>query len=174
MKTFFFIIFCVFSLISFSQTNFEWEKNQEVVKSKSEFYSDTKSFIAENFNSANDVIQNDDKDNGIIIVKAISVQKPGTFYGDIFKYSYLIKFQMKDSLCRIIITNVQCFEAYHIYDGQLTNVPCIPPYEGDEIPVKVGAVISKKKAKEMMISLKSELQNIFDKYIVYIQEKHTF
>ena len=60
--------------LSYSQTNFQWEKIDSVNKSKAQIYSDTKMFIAEVWKSANSVIQNDDKESGLILVKGSTIK----------------------------------------------------------------------------------------------------
>jgi hypothetical protein len=61
--------------IANGQANFKWEVTDSSKKSASEIYSETKMFIAKTWKSSNEVIQNDDKEAGIILVKAISLQK---------------------------------------------------------------------------------------------------
>lgn len=56
----------------YSQENFKWDIVTEVPGlSKNELYSITKMFIAKTWKSANNVIQNDDKDAGQILVRVI-------------------------------------------------------------------------------------------------------
>lgn len=59
---------------SFAQTNFKWEKIDSVAKTKSQLYSDTKMFIAETWKSSKDVIQNDDKEGGVLLIRGISIR----------------------------------------------------------------------------------------------------
>jgi|WetSurMetagenome_2_1015567.scaffolds.fasta_scaffold540464_2 hypothetical protein len=56
---------------SFGQVNFIWEKTDSIPMTKSQLYSTTKMFIAEFLNSPKEaVILNDDKEAGVIFVKA--------------------------------------------------------------------------------------------------------
>jgi len=59
---------------AFGQSTFRIERVDSVSKTKSQIYSDTKMFIAETWKSANDVIQNDDKENGMILIKGVTIQ----------------------------------------------------------------------------------------------------
>ena len=65
------------SMIScvFSQNQFKWEKIDSIGKTKEQLYTDTKIFIANTWKSSQDVLQNDDKDSGIIILRGSSRQK---------------------------------------------------------------------------------------------------
>jgi hypothetical protein len=67
--------------------NFKWEKMDSVSKTKAQIYTDTKMFISEAWKSAKDVIQNDDKDGGVILVKGISSPKIN-FMMNAYEYVY--------------------------------------------------------------------------------------
>ncbi len=71
-KMLFFIAASLITLSSIAQVDFRWEKIDSVDKSKSQIYSDTKMAIAELWKSAQSVIQNDDKEGGMILVKGAS------------------------------------------------------------------------------------------------------
>jgi hypothetical protein len=65
----FFFLLLLFTLNSLAQSNFEWVKTDSIQKTKEQIYSATKMFIAETWKSSKEVIQNDDKDGGIILIK---------------------------------------------------------------------------------------------------------
>lgn len=71
-------------------------------KSKNDLYILLKSWIAEKYVSANKVIQVDDKEAGLIIVKGIFQ------YDDWITYSqhHMLKFQIKDNKFRVTLTNI--------------------------------------------------------------------
>lgn len=146
----------------FAQTNFQWEKIDSVQKSKAQIYSDTKMFIADYWKSANTVIQNDDKDGGMILVKAVNIQHLDYQMNDhIWTYSYTVKFFMKDGKYRVIIENVFCQSARcGNFDWPLMPV-------SDSYPVERGlreTGLNNERYTEVMLSLKVELQNIINSY----------
>ena len=173
MKKIFFTTTALFLFtLTFGQTNFKWEKVDSIQKTKSKIYSDTKMFIAETWKSSKEVIQNDDKDGGIILIKAISIKKVAHMGGDyVYVYNYNVTFKMKDNKYKIIIDNVSCESAY----GSPSNVAHskIEPFDEDNCPeLKTTPnefALPKKKAITMMTSLKNELQTIIDNYDKYIK-----
>jgi len=64
MKKVFIVLSLCLSQIVFAQNDFKWETIDSTFNSKDQLYSLTKTFIAEKWKSANDVIQNDDKEGG--------------------------------------------------------------------------------------------------------------
>jgi hypothetical protein len=158
------------TLTSYGQITFQWEKTDSVTKTKDQIYSDTKMFIAETWKSSKDVIQNDDKEAGVILIKGINVQTFSSGIADITKYTfkYNITFRMKDNKYKIIINEVSCIDG--ICEGYQRKL--IQPFEGIENAPSVMGV-SKKKSTEMMVSLKQDLQSIVDQYISYIKTPKT-
>lgn len=165
-------ILSILILISFSaisQTNFEWEKMDTISKSKSQIYSDTKMFIAETWKSSKAVIENDDKDGGIILIKGNSI-KSDTYSLALFEYifRYNVTFRMKDNKYKINIDNVYCEFA----KGGNKQIKNIQPFDGDNCPdtnAGWGGGLPKKKMIILMASLKNDLQLIIDNYIQYIK-----
>jgi hypothetical protein len=156
----------------FSQNQFKWEKIDTIGKTKEQLYTDTKIFIANTWKSSQDVLQNDDKDSGIIILRGSSSQKINylltTFH---YIYSYTVTFKMKDNKYKISIDNVFCDKAYLI--GKIDNNICkIEPFDGEYIKCKRGfmgnATLPENKALELMEKLKSEINYIFYGYELYI------
>lgn len=159
-------------LNSFSQTDFKWEKTDSVAKTKTQIYSDTKLFIAESWKSAQDVIQNDDKESGMILIKGIIKEEivyglsPYTYY-----YGYTVTFLMKDNKFKILLNNVTCNTTVAPVGARYT-IPCLPPFEGENYPdVPNWANLSKKKQKELMSNLKADLQGIVDSYLISIKKQ---
>ncbi len=149
--------------VSVSQTNFQWEKIDSLNKSKSQIYSDTKMFIAESWKSAKNVIQNDDKESGMILVKGGS-SKSCIYLLNLhnFSFSYTVKFFMKENKFRIQIDNVIMTShtcAGHVW-GTITP---IDNFDGNES-------LSARLGNEIFTELKGELQSIFDSYLEYIKK----
>ncbi|MEI6141786.1 MAG: DUF4468 domain-containing protein [Mariniphaga sp.] len=145
---------------SFGQVNFIWEKTDSIPMNKSQLYSATKMFIAEILNSSNEAfILNDDKEAGVILVKAFA-------YGlaekaDIYTFDYNVTFKMKDGKYKIMIDNVQCSSAIR---GE-----CIEPIDGNPYPKKLRG-ISNKRAVSMLADLKWNLQMIVHVYEVEVKK----
>ena len=175
MKKILITLLIVISNIAYSQKNFIWEKIDSTSKTKSEIYSLTKMFIAEKWKSAKDVIQNDDKDGGNILIKGIVVEyNTSAMFSMDYTYSYMVTFKMKDYKIFIGIKNVNCVRC--IRAGKYEK-PCIEPFDGDDCPSTGsfnGDGMSKKKTIEMMKNLKNDLQQIIDSYCKYINTNNNF
>ncbi len=116
MKKLFIIIFLLSSYIGMTQSLPISEKTGEVSifkilelpeLSKEQIYSNTKRWIAINFKDSQEVIQLDNKEDGLIICKAVFTvsissfgQKPG---GHVY---YDLIFQIRDNRMRVEVTNV--------------------------------------------------------------------
>jgi len=161
------IVILIFSTQkSFSQTNFEWDVIiDSLTETQSNLYSKTKLFIAETWNSAQNVIQNDDAEKGLILVKGISNQN--LFYQlseHKWNFSYTVKFMLKENKCRIIINNVYCVEARTgKFDWPLVPVSDNYPADGWK-----KTSLSDKRYLELMSNLKSDLQKIVTSYNSYL------
>ncbi len=178
---------------AFTQANFKWEKVDSVAKTKAQIYSDTKMFIAQTWQPAYSVqdkgaiatqvlfgfgeiykniadekhsIQNDDKENGSILVKG-EIELRSTFMMNVhvYKYSYTATFMMKENKCRIVLDNVHCIYAHcAAYDW-----PLIEPCDEGTCGGYGETGVPQGKLTEMMASLKAQLQNIVDSYGKYVQ-----
>jgi hypothetical protein len=145
--------------------SFIFTKTDTISKTKDQLYSDTKMFIAKEWKSSKDVIQNDDKENGVILIKGISQQFMSvTMAGYKFIYSYSVTFKIKDGKYKIIIDNVYCSDAY--MTTSTYHADKIQPNQ--DLPKMYSYKPFKTKIPEMMESLKSELQSIIDSYSSYI------
>ena len=146
-----------------AQVDFQWEKIDSVNKSKSQIYSDTKMAIAELWRSAQNVIQNDDKEGGMILVKGTSV-KSCTYLlnAHYFTFSYTVRFFMKENKFKIQIDNVSMTS----HTCGVHTWPTIQPvdnFEGNQN-------LSAKRGNEIFGQLKKDLQSIIDNYIDYIKK----
>ena len=164
MKTFFAIGLLFIGLMSFGQSNFKWDVVIDSLdNNKSELYSKSKTFIKEARKSANDVIQNDDKEGGVIFVKGLNFQSLRYKASDHrWRFSYSIKFLMKDYECRIIIDDVLCTSA----KVGSYNWPKMPV--ADSYPESKGIRITgvnKVRYTTIMDSLKGELQFVVNSYV---------
>jgi len=148
---------------SFAQKDFQWDVIDTISKTKSEIYTDTKLFIAETWNSAQSVIQNDDKEGGVILVKGIT--KVSTFFQlnpHDYTYKYTVKFFQKEGRFKIVLDEVHCTSAL----CQMNEWPKVEPTE--DYSKKVGGVPT-KRLEPMMIELKANLQAIVDAYLIKIK-----
>lgn len=157
--------------VSFGQKDFKWTSIDSLNKTKEQIYSDTKLFIAQNWKSAQDVIQNDDKEAGVILIKGIDKEvinycmSPYTYY-----YTYSVTFLMKDGKIKFVLDNVNCSSTLANPNAKYT-IPCIPTFEGENYPdVPNYANLSKKKQLELMTNLKANLQSIVDSYFSSIKK----
>lgn len=163
------LTFILLGLVSFGQTNFKWDVVTDSLDSdKSQLYSKSKLFIGETWKSAQNVIQNDDKDAGIILIKGVSIQNLYYQMNDHrWTFSYSIKFLMKDNKCRIIIEDVYC-SAARVAQYEWPHMPV-----SDTYPESKGLKITglnEKRYLQVMTSLKEELQSTVDSYIKYVKK----
>ncbi len=182
------------NLTGVKQAKFKWEKIDSVTKAKTQIYSDTKMFIAETWRAASSTInkgaiasilftgkgeivknlsaekhsiQNDDKDNGVILVKGeMEFSSDFMMNSHIYRYSYDIMFLMKDSKYKMTIDNVHCNYA------RCANIdwPLIEPCEDIDCPGFGETSMPSNKLIELMASLKENLENIADSYVAYIKK----
>jgi len=163
MKNIIFLIVFLMSGMCYGQKDFIWEKIDSVPKSKSQIYSDTKLFIAEEWKSAQSVIQNDDKDAGIVLIKGASTQNIFFQLNDhIYSFYYTISFYMKENKYRILINNVYC------YSGRCGNYEWPKMDCSDSYPGFKNAGMNENRYFTLMNNLKNELQAIFNSYIKFI------
>ncbi|HPQ08183.1 MAG TPA: DUF4468 domain-containing protein [Bacteroidia bacterium] len=164
MRNFFiFGLVATLNIFCFAQKDFKWDTIDSVSLNKNDIYSLTKAFIAEKWVSAKDVIQNDDKDGGIIIlkgtIKEILLNPIAILGSGEWIFSYTVKFMFKDHKSRIIIENVNCIA------GPNENWPLLPV--ADDYPEEKGRKktgLGKEKYLELMSNLKKDLQDIVDTY----------
>jgi len=156
---------CLIFAASFGQVNFIWEKTDSIPKTKSQLYSATKMFIAETWRSSKDVIQNDDKETGTILIRARREQSISYFLtGYAYSYLYDVTFKVKDGKFKIIINNITCKSGYN---NEREVYILIQPVEGDPYPNKTGT-LSNKKAVQLLTDLKKYFQEIVDSYVLYV------
>lgn len=141
-----------------AQENFQWQIKDSVNMSMDEIYSFTKQFIGQTWKSAKDVIQNDDKDNGSILVKGLTspivFAHMGATYS--YTYSYELIFKMKNNRYMLELNNVKC---HSTVGSSFENKLFIEP---DKCPS--GNKKFEEKCNQLMIDLKAQLQNIVDLY----------
>jgi hypothetical protein len=158
----------------YSQENFRWEVTDSIEKPQAQIYSETKMFIAEKWKSAQSVIQNDDKDAGLILVKAIFVYYPKNSNQFTYTYAYSVKFMFKENRFRIILSDV-FNESAHV-KGLHGEINHIEPFEGDNAPKQERMKyfgLSKEKVILLRDNLKADLQSVVDSYIAFITKENS-
>lgn len=162
-KTFLVILLINFES-TFAQGDYKLEKVDSISKSKSQIYSETKQFIAEFWNSAKDVIQNDDKEEGLILVKGMTKTTIGSGLSSLeFWYRYNVKFLMKDNKYKIVVENITFDRGpSNMWAGFAKN---LEPQTEEKFPGLGKSGMSEKKWNELMTSLKTEMKNIIDSYV---------
>lgn len=153
-----------------AQNNFAWELTDSVPKTAIQIYNETKLFIAETWKSAKAVIQLDDKDAGIILIKGTILKQNQFMMGEYdYYYDYTVTFKMKENRFKVILDNVNCSSTYFSGHGTISK---IQPFDGENCP-ETGTFsnpgIPRKKAIKMMAQLKNDMQQIVDAYIISIK-----
>ena len=170
LKLAFIVVASMMSLNAISQVNFEWDMIDTTTLDKEPLYNSTKLFILENWKSGKDVIHEDNKEGGLILVKATNEQE-FSYQMEQYKYefTYNVQFRFKEGKYRVIIDNVVCIH------GQRTWAELPPVPVGDEYP-KNGPMVtrlSKKKYLELMNNLRQVLQDVVDNYGAYLNKENT-
>lgn len=167
------IIFSLITTASFAQKGFKWDLTDSVTKTKAQIYSDTKMFIAEYWKSSQGVVQNDDKEAGMILIKgSISEGMSFMMAQYAYVYNYTITFKMKDNRYKVTLDNVYCERAYlQSGNGKVSKIE--PDDEnGPRQNKSMGtAYLPDKKANIIIEQLRSDLQMIIDSYNVKIKSK---
>lgn len=161
------VIVCFFVNIGTAQ---EWEKIDSVQKSKEQIYSDTKMFIAEYWKSAQNVIQNDDKEGGTILVKgSLKTINRGAYKTQSLIYSYTVLFLIRDQKYKIVVKNVQYMgcdckdvSSANVWENKELNIQ-------SEFPGIWKSNTSKVSWEILMDEVKSYLQQILTEYDKYIK-----
>ena len=172
------IILMVFSIENInSQTPLKFEQvfNSEG-KTKDEMFSKAMLWVAEHYNSANDVVQLSDKDAGNIIVKALYNHRYGKymFYGNSWgNISYTLSIQFRDDKYKISVgpfihEHEIPATAISVSYGIVTDsVHCSQPWGKRKNAVKYWAEIKKSceiKAYEIFISLSEAIDKKEDQW----------
>ncbi len=166
MKTILLSLCIILFTTCLGQTNFKWEKIDTVSKTKEQIFSETKYFIAETWNSSKNIILDEDKDAGIIIIKGESYFKLPVFLTEVeYSYDYNVTFRIKNNKVKMEIDNVYCDGGFDVNRG--TPMQKIEPFEGNHSPE---IAVSEKKAEELMADLKRDLQFIVDSYDRHIKD----
>ena len=131
-------------------------------------------FIADNWKSAQNVIQNDDREGGNILVKGLTQTirvNRGLMVSD-FTFSYTIKFMFKDNKYKFVIEDVRC-HSHWIPGSKGGEAACT--IVSETYPTEKGfgltGLASEKKYLDLMDNLKKDIQAIYDSYITYINKK---
>ncbi len=166
------VLFMFIGIVSYSQVDFKWDViTDSLADNKNDLYSKTKLFISENWKSAQNVIQNDDKEAGIILIKGTTKISRhwviATSWSQNWIFSYTIKFFLKDSKCRIVLDDVRCKDARDNEYNSLKLIPVADKYPQQKGRKKTG--LPEDKYLELMIELKTDLQSISDLYSNYIK-----
>lgn len=129
MKKVLIALLLTYGLTSIGQNNFVFNLTDSTTKSKSEIYTATKLFIATYWKSAQAVVQNDDKEGGIILIKGIITMETTHFLSQwTFDYAYTVTFKMKDNKYKVTLDNVYCQDARIQTGKKMGKVePCLEP-----------------------------------------------
>lgn len=167
MKKFFLTVCSItLSLIGFTQVDYKIEKVDTISKTKAQLYSDTKMFIAENWKSAKNVIQNDDKENGMILIKGTTKQVVSYALSNLeFWYTYNVKFLMKDNKYKIIVEELK----YNSGPSAMWDKKAQYLVPQNQFPGYSTSGLPEKNWNRLITSLKDEMQGIVDRYEKYIK-----
>ena len=167
MKKTILLLAIAFIALSATAQTFTASKVDSVAKSKDELYTSSKMFIAQTWKSAKDVIQMDDKEGGVIVLKGKSVQERAfQLNNHVWIYSYTVTIQIKDNKYKISVADVNCDRAYcGAYEW-----PLVPITEPTTYPGKKCA-IGEDRYNDINESVKNEMKGIISAYEEFISKK---
>ena len=168
MKKLLLISIALFLIYSASgQADFKWGKIDSIPKSKTQIYSDTKVFISGVWKASGKIIETDDKEAGVIVVKGKSSQIFNFALCPYeYTYEYIVTFKMRDGMYKITIDHVYCSSAFGGKDR--SPIKRIEPVDGIPYPLDTGW-LAEKRAVKMIQTLKQELQTILDSYVEFLK-----
>lgn len=154
-----------FTVNGFSQDNFKWDIKDSIPKSKDKIYALTKLFIADYWKSAQNVIQSDDKESGIILIKGnIVIHKYFQLNDHEYIFPYTVKFYMKDKKYRIIIDNIYC-ESARCEQYEWPKLPVTFEYPG-----YFKTSLSKDKFSEIIKEVFNDMELIINNYKKFLSD----
>jgi hypothetical protein len=165
MKGKFLILLMTLALSTKAQKNFQWEIFDTVQKSKDQLFADTKMFIAQVYNEPEFVIKHEDKENGIILVRAVKRRYHGARLDYLrFDFGYDIIFSIKDNRVRVKIINVynKSIHTSKLYEYRPIDV-------SENFPGWGKCFLRQEKYFEIMFDLKYELNQIIVLYKDYLR-----
>lgn len=161
MKRIIMMLVAVFFCISSFAQEFEFSKVVQAKGTPSELFSKAKDFVSQTYNSAKNVIQNEDDKANILLVKARHTKEYAVGMGltCVYTYEYSFKIQCREGRCKIDVFDISCIEANQEGLGTVNEIPKIQPFFGEETEQKtksMGRGLSKKKAAQMMKDLQED------------------
>jgi hypothetical protein len=153
-----------------AQSDFKWDVRDSVALSKDEIYSKVKEFVGVTWKSAQDVIQVDDKDGGMVLIKGIDVQEMNYQMNEHrWTFGYTIKFMFKDQMWRIVIENVSNTSARAgTYDWPILPITFTYPEKGYR-----ETSLKEDRFLELMGNVYTSLQGIIDSFEAEINQMNT-
>lgn len=129
-------------------------------KSKNDLYLQMKSWVTEKYVSANDVIQLDDKEAGLIIVKGVLQYEDWITY----RQPHTLKIQLKDNKCRIILTNIYLHYTFNgvKVENNIEKIIIEELYKQNGKPNK-GSKLHKEELIKFWDSLSADISNVLKK-----------
>jgi hypothetical protein len=157
----------LFSITGFSQENFKWDVKDSIPKTKDQIYSLTKLFIADYWKSAQNVIQSDDKESGVVLIKGnVVLHKNFQLNDHVYTFPYTIKFYMKENKYRILIDNIYCESATcGGYDWPKLSMTF-------EYPGYLKTSLSKNRFTEILSEVHDEMNSIISGYKKYLSNSN--
>lgn len=162
-------LFVFVGFFSHGQDRFEWDEvTDSVDANKSQLFSKTKLFIAETWKSAQHVVQLEDRESGVILIKGSNIQEFSFRWFDrTWIFGYTVKFMVKDNKARIMLYDVHCDKSY----AGSHEWPPLPISE--TYPKKTRKELNRLNKDDylaLMRILKEELDAVVHAYIAAVQE----
>lgn len=165
MKSIALTILMAISLSTFAQTNFRWEVLDTIYKTKDQLYADTKLFIAKVYNEPEFVIKHEDKEAGIILVRAVKRRYHGARMDFLrFDFGYDMIFYIKENRLRVVINSVN---SKSIHNSK--NEEAFPIVISENYPGFGKCFLLEEKYHEIMFDLKYELGQQIAMYKHYLR-----
>lgn len=160
-------LFLLFTIIANSQLiseNKDYVLVDSVDLTKAEIYAKTKYFIADNWVSANNVIQLDDKETGIILIKGkydLNYYSMSPYLNH-YIFDYTIEFRMKDGKIKMSVKNIENNRSY--FDGNGNAIGKL--YLSYSSKINCPGILESNSTKKLVIENMIKLDKYFNSFLI--------
>ncbi|PKP29868.1 MAG: hypothetical protein CVT99_15450 [Bacteroidetes bacterium HGW-Bacteroidetes-16] len=170
------IIFTFIVLMAQSQENFVWDTIIDLQGTKDELFSKAKMVLAQDFNDADNVTRNTDKEAGAILIKAQETVFTHGWFDITYYFEYQLTILAKDGKLRVILKDTRNSKITKVGTQTVTvngNVPVSSTYPAtSEKEGKKEFGLDANKYFEVITPLHAKLQLIFAKIVTDLQKEN--
>lgn len=171
------IVLAFVAFTSQAQENFVWDTIIDLPGTQDELFSKAKMVLAQDFNDADNVTRNTDKEAGVILIKAqetVTIQQG--FNYSTYYFEYQLTILAKDKKLRIILKDTRNTKITRTGSSSISisgNLPVSSTYPAlSEKEGKKEFGLNAKKYFEVMKPLHAKLQLVFTRIVADLQKEN--